>query len=258
VIAPNNSASLYELRQVGKRFGKFEALRGINLNIAAGQRVALVGASGAGKSTLLNLLNGSEQPTSGQVLFQGQDLSSLAPRARRQAQYQIGTIYQQFHLINNLAVIHNLNAGNLGRWSLPKAVFSLLRPLGAGSALAALEQVGIPEKLYARVDQLSGGQQQRVAIARVLIQNPQVILADEPVASLDPKRSLEVLSLLRLLTEQAEAGRPQRALISSLHTLEYVFGYFDRVVGLQKGQIMFDLPTSQTTAALLQKLYAEG
>ena len=191
---------IFYLKQVSQQFGQFTALEDINLQIYPGEKVSLVGASGAGKSTLLSLLNGTLQPSQGQVRVLGRNLSDLSQKTRRHWQRKIGTIYQQFHLVDNLRVIHNVNAGYLGRWSFWQAALSLVWPLEVEKALLTLAQVGIPEKLYDRTDQLSGGQQQRVAIARVLVQDPAAIIADEPISSLDPERSREVMDLLRDLS----------------------------------------------------------
>ena len=195
-------ATLFELKRASFSYDGAPALRDVDLIIRAGERVALVGPSGAGKSTLINLLNGTLSPTSGQVNALGFDYVSLSPRQTRKVQSQIGTIYQQFHLVEVLRVVHNLNAGHLARWGFPKALLSLFWPLDVRTAGRALEQVGIPEKLYERTDRLSGGQQQRVAIARVLIQDPLAILADEPIASLDPERAREILDLLLHLSRR--------------------------------------------------------
>lgn len=156
------SFPVFDLRQVSQQFGRFLALDDINLQIYPGERVALVGSSGAGKSTLLHLLNGTLLPSQGEVWVLDQNLSRLSSRKLRDVQRQIGTIYQQFHLVDSLRVIHNVNAGQLGRWSFWRAALSLVYPLEVKTAAAALRRVGIPEKLYARTDQLSGGQQQRV------------------------------------------------------------------------------------------------
>jgi phosphonate transport system ATP-binding protein len=241
---------LFELKQVSHRFGNFQALKNINLQIFAGDRVALVGSSGAGKSTLIRLLNGTLRPTEGEVWALGRNLNVLKPAQLRQVQRQIGTVYQQFHLVDNLRVIHNVNAGHLGRWSLFKAVLSLLVPLEIGTATQALTQVGIPEKLYALTRDLSGGEQQRVALARVLVQNPLAILADEPIASLDPALSREVMDLLRSLAQQAG-----RTLVVSLHDVGFAQSHCDRVVGLRQGTLIFDCPSEQLTRASLASLY---
>lgn len=241
------------LKQVTQRFGQFTALVDINLQIEPGERVALVGASGAGKSTLLRLLNGTILPTEGEVWVLGRNLNQLQPRQLRRVQRQIGTIYQQFHLVDNLPVIHNVNAGHLGRWSFWQALFSLVFPLEVETALKALTQVGIPEKLYDRTDRLSGGQQQRVALARVLVQDPAVILADEPIASLDPELSREMMDLLRNLSERGD-----RTLVVSLHDVELARTYCQRLIGLRQGRIMFDSSPDTVSPAMLIDLYQRG
>ncbi len=248
--AATKSDVIFELRQVGVRFGGFEALREVSLTVRAGERLALVGPSGAGKSTLLSLLNGSQSPTTGEVWALGRNLAQLKARSRRQVQRRIGTIYQQFHLVDNLRVIHNVNAGNLGRWSLLKSALSLVFPQEVERAAQVLGQVGIPEKLYERTDRLSGGQQQRVAIARVLIQNPEAILADEPISSLDPERSREVMDLLRRLSE--ETGT---TLVTTLHSVAFARSHCDRIVGLRQGQVMFDAPAPAVTEEMVTELY---
>ena len=247
------SNAVFSLRGVGKAYGSFQALSDINLEIQAGEQVALVGPSGAGKSTLIGLLNGTLTPSAGELRVLGHDLSRLRPRARRAVQRRIGTIYQQFYLTNTLRVVHNVNAGHLGRWSLLKALFSLAWPLEVKTAARALEQVGIPEKLYERTGMLSGGQQQRVALARVLVQDPIVILADEPISSLDPERSREIMNLLRDLGR--ELGK---TLVTSVHAFQFAQSHFDRVVGLREGRILFDSPAASVTPGMIEALYRIG
>ncbi|MDX2240131.1 MAG: ATP-binding cassette domain-containing protein [Leptolyngbyaceae cyanobacterium bins.302] len=241
---------IFELKQVTHKFGQFVALADLNLQVFAGERVAIVGSSGAGKSTLLQLLNGSLLPTEGEVWAFGRNLRQLNARQLRRVQRQIGTIYQQLHLVDPLPVIHNVNAGHLGRWSFAKALWSLMVPQEVETAQAALAQVGIPEKLYARTDQLSGGQQQRVALARVLVQNPIAILADEPIASLDPERGREIMELLSRLCRDGD-----RALVVSLHLPDIAQQSCDRILGLRQGRLVFDTPASQVTLSQLQDLY---
>lgn len=248
-----DAAPLFELKQVSHRFGHFQALKQIDLQILPGDRVALVGSSGAGKSTLIRLLNGTLRPNEGEVWALGRNLNQLKPARLRQVQRQIGTVYQQFHLVDNLRVIHNVNAGHLGRWSLFKALLSLVLPLEVETAAQALAQVGIAEKLYAVTRDLSGGQQQRVALARVLVQNPLVILADEPIASLDPHLSREIMDLLRQLCQQAG-----RALVVSLHDVGFARSHCDRIIGLRQGAIRFDCPSEQVSDELLADLYEGG
>ncbi|GAB1537963.1 phosphonate ABC transporter ATP-binding protein [Scytonema sp. NUACC21] len=246
----NQPTPIFELKNVTKKFGNVQSLTNINLQIYPGERLALVGPSGAGKSTLMSLLNGRIQPTQGEVWVLGRNLVNMRPKSLRHVQRQIGTIYQQFHLVDNLQVIHNVNAGHLGRWSFFKAAISLIYPLEVEKATKALTQVGIPEKLYERTDRLSGGQQQRVAIARVLVQDPAAILADEPISSLDPERSREIMNLLRQLSE--ETGK---TLVTSLHAIEYARSYFQRIIGLRQGQVLFDLPAEEVSPTVIEELY---
>lgn len=246
----NPDIPIFELKNVSKKFGRFPSLVDINLKIWAGDRIALVGSSGAGKSTLISLLNGMQQPTSGEVWVLDRNLAQVRPKVLRQVQCQIGTIYQQFHLVDNLRVIHNVNAGHLGRWSFLKAAASLLWPLDVEIAAQALTQVGIPEKLYERTDSLSGGQQQRVAIARVLVQNPTAILADEPISSLDPERSREIMDLLRQLSQ--DTGK---TLVTSLHAIEFARSHYQRIIGLRQGRILFDTPAEALSDAMIKDLY---
>ena len=182
----------------------------------------------------------------------GRSRHNLSAKQLRFLQRQIGTIYQQFNLIQDLRVIHNVNAGHLARWPLWKALFSLIYPLGLSQAQSALSQVGMAAHTFSPTTQLSGGQQQRVAIARVLIQNPLIVLADEPVSSLDPRLSDEIMELLTSLL----ADQP-RTFIASLHDVELAKLYCDRIIGLKQGQLLFDLPTSEISDEHLKTLYSE-
>jgi len=242
--------AVFTLTNVTKQFGNLAALHDVSLRIEPGERVALVGPSGAGKSTLIGLLNGTQQADAGQVQLLGRDVTQLHPKQLRTVQKRIGTIYQQFHLVDNLAVIHNVNAGQLGHWSLWRALLSLLRPSDTTTVYEALRKVGIPEKLYERTGQLSGGQQQRVALARVLVQNPDVILADEPIASLDPERAREIMDLLSHLAQ--EMGK---TLVVSVHAVEFAYSHCERIIGLRDGRILFDAPANQVTPDQVNSLY---
>jgi phosphonate transport system ATP-binding protein len=245
-----SAESAFVLRDVTKVFGGLTVLAEINLRIERGEQVGLVGPSGAGKTTLIGLLNGTLQPTRGEVIALGHELSRLSRTVRRQVQREIGTIYQQFHLVNNLRVIHNVNAGHLGRWSLARSLISLFWPLEVEVAQRALEQVGIPEKLYETTAHLSGGQQQRVALARALVQDPKVILADEPIASLDPERGRELMDLLRQLSQQTH-----KTLVASIHSVEFARSHFQRLIGLREGRIAFDCAARDVTPAMMEALY---
>jgi phosphonate transport system ATP-binding protein len=243
---------VYELAGVRKVFDEGTiALDGVTLTVGRGEHVAVIGPSGAGKTTLFRILNLALRSTSGRVLFDGTDPATLSDAALRRARTRIGTIYQQQHLVGRLRVVHNVLAGNLGRWSTAKAIASLVWPREAATAAAALEQVGIAEKLHARTDELSGGQQQRVAIARVLVQDPDVILADEPVSSVDPSRAVNLITLLRDL-----AATRGKTLIVNLHSVELALNFFPRVVGIRDGRVRFDLAPDTITPAVLEALYA--
>ncbi len=244
------NSTLFELQNVNHVFGSFQALTDVSLRIEAGERVALVGSSGAGKSTLLSLLNGSILPTHGSLKILGRETASLSPSILRQTQSQIGTIYQQFNLVDGLSVIHNVNAGQLGRWSLMKSIVSLVHPLETETASRALAQVGIAEKIYERTDSLSGGEQQRVALARVLVQNPTAILADEPISNLDPERGREIMDLLREL-----CNKLNKTLVVTVHAIDFARTHFQRVIGLRHGSVLFDLPAYQLTQDKIDAVY---
>ena len=161
-------------------------------------------------------------------------------------------MFQDFALVPSLRVAHNVAAGQLGSWSIPRALRSLLRPTDRDAILAVLDSVGIADKMWERTESLSGGQQQRVAIARALFQQPDLILADEPVSSLDPGRSKAILDLL---VEAADAV-PDRTLVASIHDAPLARSHFERIVGLHQGRVVFDLPATGVTAELLDELYA--
>ncbi len=242
---------MYELGGIRKVFASgTTALDGISLRVGRGEHVAFVGPSGAGKTTLFRILNLTLRPTDGTLVLDGTDVAALSDAALRGARARIGTIYQQHNLVGRLSVVHNVLAGNLARWSTLTALISLVRPRDLPGAVRALAQVGIPEKLYTRTDALSGGQQQRVAIARVLVQDPDVILADEPVSSVDPSLAVSIVSLLRDLGHES-----RKTLLVNLHSVELALTYFPRVVGIRDGRLFFDLAPDQVTRELLAELY---
>jgi phosphonate transport system ATP-binding protein len=243
---------MYELRDLRKAFDDGSvALDGVSLTVGAGEHVAFIGPSGAGKTTLFRILNLTLRPTSGTLRLNDTDVATLSSATLRRARTRIGTIYQQHNLVGRLRVVHNVLAGNLGRWSTLTALGSLLRPRAADEAARALAQVGIPEKLYARTDELSGGQQQRVAIARVLIQDPDVILADEPVSSVDPTLAVSIVTLLRDMSNES-----RKTLLMNLHSVELALTYFPRIVGIREGRVHFDLSPDKVSPELLEELYA--
>lgn len=243
-------APVVELREVTVRYGAKTALDCVRLTVAAGERVALVGPSGAGKSTLLGLVSGARAPSAGTVTTLGMDLASASQRRLRAIRSRIGTVHQRLDLVGPLTAIHNVNAGRLGRWGLARSLISLLRPLEVPSALAALERLGIADLARTRTERLSGGEQQRVALARILVQDPALVLADEPISSLDPQRARAVMDML---TDLIATG--DRALLVSLHDFEIARATCDRVVGLRQGRIVVDLPAEEVTDEHREQLY---
>jgi len=243
---------MYELRDVRKVFDDGTvAVDGVSLTVGRGEHVAFIGPSGAGKTTLFRLLNLTLRPTSGAIRLDGADVAALSGAALRRARARIGTVYQQHNLVGRLRVVHNVLAGNLGRWSTTTALGSLVRPRAAGQAADALARVGIPGKLWSRTDELSGGQQQRVAVARVLVQDPDVILADEPVSSVDPALAVAIVTLLRDLC--AASGK---TLLMNLHDVELALAHFPRIVGVRNGRVHFDQAPDEVDAGQLDELYA--
>ena len=241
---------VFQLTNVTHYFASIPTIVDISLKISPGERIGLIGSSGAGKSTLLRLLNGSLFPSRGEVLTFQHNLATLSAQRLRQVQRQIGTIDQQFNLVGNLAVIHNVNAGHLGKWPFWKALLSLLHPQEIETAFSVLQKVGIADQWQKRTDQLSGGQQQRVALARVMIQDPLVVLADEPISSLDQELSREIMEILFDFSLNY-----QKTLVISLHSLDFARRYCDRLIGLKAGQVIFDLPPAQLTSDQIESLY---
>jgi phosphonate transport system ATP-binding protein len=240
-------------KSFSERRTDIQAINGISLDIKPGEMLALLGQSGAGKTTLFRVLNATLRPTAGTVLFDGADTLSLTGRELRAMRRRVGTIYQQHNLVPSLSAFENAMCGALGRMSLAATVRSFVRPAKSDveRALHALELVGLAEKRNARADELSGGQQQRLAVARVLMQSPDVILADEPTASLDPALAEDVTSLLVGLARDGK-----KTLIMAVHRVDLALRYFPRAVGLRGGGVSFDVSSGEVDADLLNTLYS--
>jgi len=218
--------------------------------VHAGDRVALVGPSGAGKTTLLGLVNGAVPPTTGTVRVLDGDPAALRGRALRRLRSRVGTVHQHLELVGQLRVVHNVNAGRLGSWPASRAAWSLLRPQGLPEVVAALEQVELADRVFERTDRLSGGQRQRVAVARLLVQRPELVLADEPASALDPSLADRVLSLLAALA--VDRGG---ALMASLHDPALALRHCTRVVGLVGGRVVLDAPAAALSPGDLADFY---
>jgi phosphonate transport system ATP-binding protein len=240
--------NMIDVKNVSKHFERKVALSSLSFTIKQGELVALIGPSGAGKTTLLNTIARLVPLETGELLIDGQPLPFY--KKSKAFAKKIGVIRQQFDLIGPLAVIHNVLAGKLVEWNTVKSLISLLVPREKDTAINALKRVGLGDKAFEITSTLSGGEQQRVAMARLLVQKPEIILADEPVASLDPARADDVLAMLTKLVSEEK-----QTLIASLHSVEYARKYFSRIIALKNGELIFDLPTEKVTDELLEELY---
>ncbi|MCI0536101.1 MAG: phosphonate ABC transporter ATP-binding protein [Verrucomicrobiales bacterium] len=224
------------------------------LDIAAGERVAIIGPSGSGKSTLLRSLKGYLQPVRGKVEVLGVNLAAPCGRARRAARrevnHRIGVVYQQFHLALHLTVLQNVLCGRLGLTRRWRSLLGWFSEQDYRAAWAAIGEVGLPAKVHQRADTLSGGEQQRVAIARAVAQQPDLILADEPVSSLDPVWADDVLALLVEVQQHHQA-----TLVMSLHQPELARRFATRIIGLRQGRVVFDGNPARLTPTQLEDIY---
>ncbi|WP_312680416.1 phosphonate ABC transporter ATP-binding protein [Stutzerimonas nitrititolerans] len=227
------------------------ALSGIDIQAAQGERIAIIGPSGAGKTTLLRLLATGLKPDSGQLSLLGEQPWGEGSFRLRKLRARIGLVHQAPPLPPRQRVVTAVLAGRLGHWSLPRSLLSLIYPLDRSGAAEALARLDLADKLYVRCDQLSGGQLQRVGIARMLYQQPELILADEPVSAMDPVLSDHTLGLLN-----QEAQRRNATLVASLHAVDLALAHFPRIIGLRAGQILFDKPAEALRPEELTALYA--
>ncbi len=240
--------SAISIKSVSKRFPNgFLALKGVDAEIKRGSFTVILGPSGAGKSTLLRLMNGLETPTTGAVRIGGDVVDGQKMRSIRS---KVAMVFQQFNLVDRLSVVTNVLTGRLAHRSWVGSVFYLFRKDDMQIAQEALARVALLDKAWSRADKLSGGQQQRVGIARALAQRPEVILADEPVASLDPVSSEEIMALLREICD-----RDGITVVVNLHQVELARRFADRIIGMNSGEIVFDGSPEQMTQAALRTIY---
>jgi phosphonate transport system ATP-binding protein len=241
-----------ELLQLTRRFGDTLAVRGVSLRIEAGEMIGVIGRSGAGKSTLLRMINRLIDPSEGSILADGVDVTLLRGRALREWRARTAMIFQQFNLVNRLDVLTNVLIGGLIRVPAPRMLLHLFTESERTLAVGLLDRLGLFEVAMNRADELSGGQQQRVAIARTLMQKPATLLADEPIASLDPLNAKTIMDTLAELNQ-----RDGITVICNLHTLDTARAYCRRIVGMAAGRIVYDGPPETLSASELRAIYGE-
>lgn len=252
MTAPHDTTDpVISLRGVTKDFGQgVKGLDDVTLDLAPGSITVLLGLSGSGKSTLLRHLNGLHTPTSGTLEVLGRDLGGLSGPDLRAVRREVGMIFQSFGLVGPMSVLENVCTGALGSLRGPRLSLLMYPKRVRQEALAHLDRVGLADRAHQRADTLSGGQQQRVAIARSLMQHPKVLLADEPVASLDPVSSAQIIELLKTLRD--EDGL---TVVTALHQVELALDVADRVIGLRSGRIVLDRETDALSTADAAGIY---
>ncbi len=245
---------MIEFKEVSKTYPNgFEALKGVNLTIDQGEFVAIIGLSGAGKSTLIRTINRMHDITEGTLTVNGTDVMSLQGKSLRSFRRNIGMIFQSFNLITRTTVIKNVLTAFVPELPWWRAAFGIFTREEKLAALEALDKVGILDKAFVRADQLSGGQQQRVALARTLAQNPQIILADEPVASLDPVTAKQVMDDFLRINRETKI-----TVLLNIHHVDLALQYASRVVGIRAGEIVYDGPAAEVNQEVLDSIYRSG
>ena len=244
---------MLQLQNLGKRYKTGDdALKGVNLEIPDGQIVGLIGPSGAGKSTLIRCVNRLVEPTTGKVILNGVDVTTLSSAGLRKVRRKMGMIFQEYALVDRLTIMENVQSGRLGYVGFWKSFFRKYPQSDIDEAFRLLERVGLDHMVDKRADELSGGQKQRVGIARALIQDPEVLLIDEPTASLDPKTSRQIMRLISELCKERNLST-----IVNIHDVALAQMYVERIVGLQMGEIVFDGPPDGLTPEVLTQIYGE-
>jgi phosphonate transport system ATP-binding protein len=244
---------LLELVDLTRRFGDKRAVDRVSLTIGDGEMVGVIGRSGAGKSTLLRLINRLIDPSEGRILADGVDITALRGRQLRAWRARTAMIFQQFNLVNRLDVLTNVMCGRLYQIPAPRVLLKWFTPTERALAVRALDRLGMAEVAMNRADALSGGQQQRVAIARALMQQPRILLADEPIASLDPMNARLVMDALADINR-----RDGITVLINLHTLDTARSYCRRIIGMSGGRIVFDGAPGQLTESVLREIYGQA
>ena len=241
---------MLEIRSLSKSFGHTPALKSVDLHVPAGQMVGVIGRSGAGKSTLLRLLNRLAEPSAGSILWQGQDVTQLRGLALRRWRARCAMVFQQFNLVPRLDVLTNVLLGRIAYKGTLASLFVRFSEQERAMAVLALERLECAGLAFQRAETLSGGQQQRVAIARALMQEPAVLLADEPIASLDPHSATLVMDALRRINREDGI-----TVLCNLHTLDTAREYCTRIVGIAAGEVVFDGAPAELTPAVVRHIY---
>ena len=253
-VAPASVPWSISMRDVTVRYPNgVVGLKGINLDIAAGEMVAIVGLSGSGKSSLIRTINGLVPVTSGQLTVGSHEVASANKRELRRMRGNIGMVFQSFNLARRASVLDNVLVGRLAHTSTLRTLLGLYPEADKQIAYEALERVGILQKLYERASNLSGGQQQRVAIARALAQQPRIVLADEPVASLDPPTAHGVMGDLRRINQDLGI-----TVLVNLHLLDLARGYGNRLIGMRAGEVVYDGSAADATDADFENIYGRS
>ena len=242
---------MIEFKNVYKTYPNgFTALKNINLQIEQGEFVAIIGLSGAGKSTILRCINRMHDISKGELTVDGVEVDSLRGKELRRYRRKVGMIFQSFNLVTRSTAIKNVLTADVPDMPFFKVLFGIFSKEQKMHALESLDKVGILDKAYTRCDQLSGGQQQRVALARTLNQNPTIILADEPVAALDPVTAHQVMADFKRINEEMNI-----TILINIHHVDLALGYAQRVVGIRAGEIVYDGPASEVTQEILDSIY---
>ena len=242
---------MLQVQNLTKTFGTVRAVRQVTLDIPEGQMVGIIGRSGAGKSTLLRLINRLIEPSQGSIHFKGRTVTGLKGRELLAWRADCAMIFQQFNLVNRLDVLTNVLIGRINRHGTLSSLAKRFTAAERALAIAALDRLDLADQALQRADTLSGGQQQRVAIARAMLQDPKVVLADEPIASLDPRNAARVMDALAAINR--EEGL---TVLCNLHTLDTARHYCDRIIGMAAGEVVFDGAPERLTKAAVQCIYA--
>lgn len=243
---------MLKIKNLKISYDNVEAIKNLDLQINDGEFVAVIGPSGSGKSSFMKSINLLVKPKSGEILIDEEDITKLKSNSLRKLRREIGFVFQDYNLIDRLTVIENVLVGRLGYKSSLKSLFGIFSKEEYREAMEALKRVGLEEKIFVRADELSGGQKQRVSIAKVLVQSPKIILADEPVASLDIASSEIVMNYFKEINKKYKL-----TIIVNLHDVNIAKKYADRIVALRKGELVFNGSGGELTDDILREIYKE-